>query len=221
MKILSCVLALSVALICFSGCEEHIQTYSGKESLTVVIDAGHGGVDGGVSGTMTNVKESDLNLEIAKELRECFFSGGFNVVMTRETSAGLYGVLSKGFKKRDMEKRKEIINSANADLMVSVHINFFSASSRRGAQVFYREGDENSRSLALFVQERLNVDQRDYSPLAGDYYVLNETNCLAILCECGFLSNPSDEQLLLTEEFRKKIAYRIYKGCALYLLDEA
>ena len=194
---------------------------SGMETLTVVIDAGHGGIDGGVSGVNTSVKESDLNLEISKKLKSYFLSGGFNVVMTRETSAGLYGGLSKGFKMRDMEKRRDIINGANADLMISVHLNFYSSPERRGAQVFFRQNDQNSEELARYIQKQLNFTEREYSPLMGDYYVLNQANCLAVLCECGFLSNPDDERLLLTEEYRDKIAYRIYKGCIMYMLEGA
>ena len=217
---------ISVFLIVFCscvGCGERsaVLSSSGMETLTVVIDPGHGGVDGGVTGVNTGVKESELNLEIAKGLKTCFESGGFKVVLTRETSAGLYGGLSKGFKMRDMQKRKEIVNGANADLMISVHLNYYSSPERRGAQVFFRQDDQRSQELARYIQKQLNLTEREYSPLEGDYYVLNETNCLAVLCECGFLSNPEDERLLLTKEYRDKISYRIYKGCILYLLEEA
>lgn len=190
-----------------------------REVMTVVIDAGHGGIDGGVTGSQTGVKESDLNLLISKELAECFKSGGFKVVMTRTSAAGLYGVATRGFKMRDMEKRKSVINGANADLMISVHLNKFSSPSRRGAQAFYKIGDENSKALADSIQAEFNsAGEREYSALEGDYYVLNESLCTSVLCECGFLSNPEDEKLLLTDEHRKKVAYRIYKGAIAYLL---
>ncbi len=191
------------------------------KDFTVVIDAGHGGIDSGVSGASSKVKESDLNLDIARDLKDYFEAAGIKVVMTRESSAGLYGILSKGFKMRDMEKRKEIINSANADLMVSVHLNFCEYPERRGAQAFYRNGSEKSKRLAESIQEAFNADSetgRDYEALKGDYYVLNESECPAALCECGFLSNEEDEKLLLTEEHRKKIAYSIYKGSLSYLV---
>ena len=184
---------------------------------TVVIDAGHGGIDGGVTGVNTGVKESDLNLSIANVLKEKFIDAGFKVVMTRTSAAGLYGAMSKGFKMRDMEKRKEIINSAKADFMISVHLNKFSDKERSGAQVFYKIGDEESKKLADALQEEFNGAGRKYSSLKGDYYVLNEANCPAVICECGFLSNPEDEVLLLTETYREKIAETIVGGSIKYL----
>ncbi len=190
-----------------------------KDVLTVVIDAGHGGIDQGVTGTNTGVGESEINLLIAKELEKRFKESGFKVVMTRTSSGGLYGVMSKGFKRRDMQKRKEIINSANADVMISIHQNFFSSSSRRGAQVFFKGNDEFSFSLASTLQRELNISGREYSPLLGDYYVLNEANCTAVLCECGFLSNGEDETLLLTEDYRKKIAALICEGTVKWFLE--
>ena len=137
--------------------------------------------------------------------------------MTRKTEAGLYGILSKGFKKRDMKKRMEIAENADPDIFVSVHLNFYSSSSRRGAQVFYKIGDEQSKKLALSVQSSLNgLCGKEYSPLSGDYYVLNESSKTAILCECGFLSNEEDERLLLTDDYRKQLAEKIYEGIQSY-----
>ncbi len=201
--------AIVIAVICLNF---GIKPTAKKELMTVVIDAGHGGIDGGVTGVNTGVKESDLNLIIAKDLEANFKAGGFNVVMTRTSNGGLYGVMSEGFKMRDMKKRKEIINSAHADVMISVHLNFFSSPNRRGAQVFYKIGDEKSLALAKSIQSELNITEREYSPLGGDFYVLNESNCTSVLCECGFLSNPQDEALLITEEYRAKISELIYLG---------
>ena len=103
---------------------------------TIVVDAGHGGIDKGVIGSNTNKPESELNLEISFKLKEVLEEGGFNVVLTRESNAGLYGTTAKGFKKRDMKRRAEIINKANPLLIISIHQNKFPASYRRGAQVF-------------------------------------------------------------------------------------
>ena len=215
MKVLSKIIIplFIIAAICSVAIPVRaVYGYKSKAIATVVIDAGHGGIDGGVTGVNTGVKESDLNLLIAKELAEIFTENGFNAVMTRTSANGLYGVLSKGFKMRDMKRRKEIINGAMADVMISVHLNKFSSSARRGAQVFYKIGDERSEKIAKSIQDELNIGGREYSPLKGDYYVLNEANCAAVICECGFLSNPQDEALLLTEEYRKELAQRIFSG---------
>ena len=192
-----------------------------SDSFTVVIDAGHGGIDGGVSGKVSGVKESDLNLDIAKKLKQEFEKSGINVVMTRNSYGGLYGTTAKGFKMRDMKKRIKIINSANADLMISVHLNYYSSSSRRGATVFFCEGKEEGERLAKSIQKhfnRLSGQEREFSALKGDYYLLNESTCPAVICECGFLSNEQDEKLLLTDKYREEIAKLIFSGAVEYLL---
>ena len=104
--------------------------------------------------------------------------------------------------------------------MISVHQNFFSLSSRRGAQVFFRENSENSRTLACSIQSALNnmpecVKKTD--ALKGDYYVLNCNDFPAVIVECGFLSNAEDEALLLSKEYQKRLASVIKEGALSYL----
>lgn len=212
---LTLLLSTYVALLCVRT----RAAASPSDRFTVVIDAGHGGIDGGVSGITTGVKESELNLDIARKLKAKFDKSGAKTVMTRKTEAGLYGIYSKGFKRRDMQKRKQITLNAKADVFVSIHLNYYSSPLRRGAQVFYKIDEEKSKSLADIVQAELNGGkeyERDYTALAGDYYVLNEADCAAILCECGFLSNVEDEKLLLTDEYRDEIAEKIFNGIEKY-----
>ncbi|MDD7186210.1 MAG: N-acetylmuramoyl-L-alanine amidase [Clostridia bacterium] len=212
---LTLLLSIYVALLCVRT----RAAASPSDRFTVVIDAGHGGIDGGVLGITTGVKESELNLDIARKLKTKFDKSGAKTVMTRKTEAGLYGIYSKGFKRRDMQKRKQITLNAKADVFVSIHLNYYSSPLRRGAQVFYKIDDEKSKSLADIVQAELNGGNecdRDYTALAGDYYVLNEADCAAILCECGFLSNAEDEKLLLTDEYRAEIAEKIFNGIEKY-----
>lgn len=188
--------------------------------LTVVIDAGHGGIDGGVTGVKSGVKESDINLSVSRFLQKEFEEAGFLVVQTRPTEAGLYGAATAGFKKRDMKKRAEIIDSNSPALVISVHQNFFSLSSRRGAQVFFRENGENSRTLACAIQTSLNEMPecvRKSEPLKGDYFMLNCNELPAVIVECGFLSNAEDEKLLLSEAYQKKLAAAIKNGALAYL----
>ena len=188
--------------------------------FTVVVDAGHGGIDGGAEGTLTNVKESELNLEIARRLKDKLQESGINVVMTRNSYGGLYGTTAKGFKKRDLEKRLKIINSANADAFVSVHLNCYSSPLRRGAVSFFGEGKVEGEKLAKSIQKhfnRLSSQTRDFSAIKGDYYLLNEANCPSVICECGFLSNQEDERLLLTKEYQTEVAEKIYFGIIEFL----
>ena len=220
------VCAIAVSSVIF--CSFKIRTIADDAGLsphktTVVIDAGHGGIDGGVSGISTGVKESFLNLEYSKCLYEILSEAGFDAVLTRPTGAGLYGTTAKGFKKRDMKKRKEIIEKANADLVVSVHMNYCEIRSRRSAQTFYKKGHAGSERLAFCVQGKINEmteTVKKTSPLVGDYYILNCTEIPSVLVECGFLSNTEDERLLLTEEYRLTLCYAIYTGIASFLANK-
>ena len=193
-----------------------ISTYS------VVIDAGHGGIDGGVQGVSTKVKESEINLKVVKKLEKIFISAGFNVILTRNSDAGLYGVATKNLKRRDMEKRCQIIKKAMPEVVISIHMNKYSLSTRRGAQVFYKKDDEKAFKLAKAVQDSFNNMEeasRECHTLTGDYYILNCSPYTSIIAECGFLSNPQDEALLITDKYQEEIVYAIFKGVVTYLVD--
>lgn len=197
-----------------------------SKEMRIVVDAGHGGMDGGVVGRRTGVKESDLNLLIAMELQEELTDMGFEVVLTRKTEAGLYGTTAKGFKKRDMQKRKEIIEEAKPTLLLSIHQNFYPTRSARGGQVFYSAQSEGGRRLAAGVQERLNglylgegVKERKMA--TGDYFMLKCYPCPSVIVECGFLSNERDEGLLNTAVWRKQLAKAVAGGVLAYFADNA
>ena len=189
---------------------------------TVVIDAGHGGIDGGVTGRKTGVKESDVNLSIAKSLSGYLGELGFHVTMTRTTSEGICGKDGTWYKKEDMQKRKEIIQSVDSALVISVHQNFYPASeTTRGGQVFYLRGNEKGKELAQALQQSLNefyggIGVKPRVAMAADYYLLVCANTPAVIVECGFLSNPYDEQILANGLGRKRIAKVITRGIAAY-----
>ncbi|MBO5411796.1 MAG: N-acetylmuramoyl-L-alanine amidase [Clostridia bacterium] len=185
--------------------------------LRVVLDAGHGGIDGGVVGRTTGIKESDLNLSITHFLKDALADMGFDVVLTRKTEAGLYDTATKGFKKRDMQRRKEVIEKARPDLVVSIHQNFYASKNVRGGQVFYGKRNEKSKALALAVQERLNglyaeFGVKERSAKTGEYYVLECTEYPSVIVECGFLSNPDDEELLADKRWQKRLVGAIATG---------
>ena len=185
----------------------------------IVIDAGHGGIDAGVRGKTSGVKESDVNLAIAYRLQEYFSGAGFCAVLTRKSQAGLYGVPAKGFKLRDMQRRREIIEEHDADMVISVHQNFYSDGTRRGAQVFFNKDSESGKKLAACIQNSLNSMKnapRKGTPLIGDYYMLECTTSPSVIVECGFLSNAHDERLLCDEQYRKELAYAVFAGAVSY-----
>lgn len=195
-----------------------ISVSSPNNKPTIVIDAGHGGIDGGSKGINTNITEKELNLEYAIALKELCETSGMNVIMTRTNDNGLYDIFSSNKKKDDMLERKRIIEKSGAEIVVSIHMNSFALKSCRGAQVFYKDGDEKSLSLASSIQEcfvssisgaRNNADK-------GDYYILNCSDATSVIVECGFLSNPEEESLLLSESHKQKICYAILCGILNY-----
>lgn len=216
-----CVCFIGVVIISHVSKKNRQVNATPQSRYTIVIDAGHGGIDGGVLGATTGVKESEINLSIAKKLKELFSSVGFNCVMTRITSSGLYGYLAPGHKDRDMRARAKIINESNPSLVISIHQNKYSSPSRRGGQAFYKKGDKQSYLLATTLQQALNgvyTGVKDYAPLCGDYFILNVSPCPAVIVECGFLSNPQDEALLITEEFQLSLATAIFNGSLEFLV---
>lgn len=217
-----CVLVLTFLtfILCFNAISVNPVGSAQGDAVKVVLDAGHGGIDGGVTGVKTGIKESELNLIVVKKIEKLLVDAGIKVYLTRSTEAGLYGVISSSLKKKDMEKRRDIINDVKPDLVVSIHMNKYSVSTRRGAQVFYNEENEKSKLLAECVQGELNnmkESVRKYSALSGDYYMVKCTDYPSIITECGFLSNPEDEALLISETYQDSLAYTIFKGITIYL----
>lgn len=216
MAVALCVKALNVPQAVFSEADS---------KMKIVIDAGHGGIDGGVVGKTTGIKESDLNLEITLRLKEVLSDMGFEVVLTRKTEAGLYDAATKGFKKRDMQKRKEIIQQADPSLVISLHQNLFPTKSSRGAQVFYRKGSENGERLGKALQAQLNdlyqgEGVKARKAATGNYFMLECTENPSVIVECGFLSSPADEALLVTPTWQRKLVEGIATGVVAYLAGE-
>ena len=182
--------------------------------ITVVLDAGHGGYDGGVKGLDTGAKESDINLSIVLYTRAYLVENGYRVVLTRDRDRAL--VEAGSMKRRDMDMRLAVIRGANAHLAVSIHCNFYPSAYRRGIQVFYNKDED--MPLAAALQSHLNdtLNQptlgRDFAPLWGDYYLLAQAPCPAAIVECGFLSNAQDEALLVNANYRMTLAYQIYRA---------
>ena len=192
------------------------------EKMTIVLDAGHGGIDGGVVGRRLGVKESDLNLAITLRLKDALEENGFLVVLTRKTQAGLYGLATKGFKRRDMERRRQIIEENDPALVLSIHQNFYASHSTRGGQVFYKKGDEQGAQFALCVQKQLNdlykvQGAKSRTTMTGEFFMLNCTPSPSLIVECGFLSNADDEKLLVDGVWREQLVHSIAAGVTAYL----
>ena len=188
------------------------------ESFVIVIDAGHGGIDCGVVGRVSGVKESDLNLQITFKLKQYLEERGAKVVLTRHDKEGLYGEYSKGFKLRDMQKRRQIIQDAHPNLVVSIHMNKFSDVNRSGPQVFFQRGSQSSQKFANAIQKTLNAfTNNTHSALGGDFFICQCVDAPSVIVECGFLSNESDEQKLVDKSYQSELAQQILKGIFAYL----
>lgn len=184
-----------------------------KTGKTVIIDAGHGGADGGVVGVTTSVKESDVNLSIARSLKHFLKTKGYDVIMTRSTTDGLYGMTTKNKKLKDMQERKRIITENKADLVVSIHCNSYPRHDQTGAQVFYAPGSDDGKLKADIMQNVLKATlNTDRVARPGDYFILQCSDTPSLLVECGFLTTPQEEKMLVSTKYQEKVAYSVFTG---------
>lgn len=195
-----------------------------SKKLTVIIDAGHGGFDGGAS-TKDGVTEKGINLNIALYLKEYLNFFGFDVIMTRETdtsteSEGLKTIRSK--KSSDLHNRMSLMEKTDNSIFVSIHQNHFSSPEYKGAQVFYSpEFSEQSSLLAENIQESIvyylqKDNTRQIKPCGTSVYLIYKAVKPAVLVECGFLSNIEDAENLQNEIYQRKIALCIAIGILNY-----
>lgn len=182
-------------------------------TLIVVIDAGHGGVDGGAVGVATGVVEAELNLQYAYALKAELEARGMTVVMTRTDE----NALASG-KKSDMAARKKIMNGCGADIVVSIHMNKFTDRSVCGPMAFYEKGSEEGKLLAAAVITGVceGLERRVRLASPADYYIVRESDMPAVLVECGFLSNASDEALVQTDDYRDALVRGIADAVEFY-----
>ena len=188
---------------------------------TVLIDAGHGGIDAGTIGWVTGVREDELNLAVAKYLESFLTKAGAMVVMTRSDGDGLYDADTRSDKQKreDMARRAQMIRDGGEDYVISIHMNGFTQSDACGAQVLYQTGSAEGLALAQTIQEELRggldaTNRRQAS--AGDYMVLRSASVPAVLVECGFLSNAAEEEKLTTPAYQERVAWLIYTGLMRY-----
>lgn len=181
----------------------------------VCVDPGHGGYDGGAYGG-SGTPEKELNLDVALRLAEALRARDAEVNLTRQSDTALADPGSER-KRRDLQYRVD--QADGASLFLSIHMNEYRSSSESGPQVFYRKGQAESRLLAGCIQQAMNAALAPVRPRAahtGEYYLLEHLTIPAVLVECGFLSNPAEEQKLLTPEYRQTVAESICAGVEEY-----
>lgn len=180
-----------------------------------IFDPAHGGDDPGKIG-ITDVKEKDINLIIAKELEKLLKKEGIKVVMTRTDDGGLYEQSSNNKKVEDMRKRCEIITKADPVFTVSIHQNSYPDESIKGAQVFYygqsQEGKKLAETLQNVLVQQLDPQNHRQAKANESYFLLKKTPSPTVIVECGFLSNYKEAKLLESEEYQKKVAEAVKTG---------
>lgn len=193
-----------------------------EEFPLVVIDPGHGGIDPGKVG-VSGVYEKTINLQVACYVRDYLKKKKVRVILTRETDEGLYSEGDTEKKSADMRARIACMNQPEVKLIVSIHQNSFTSQSSKGAQVFYHAASKQGEQFAKRMQEilRTEVDPENHREAKANdsYYILRKSEKPAVIVECGFLSNPSEEQLLSTKEYQEKLAKAIGKGILEYFLE--
>lgn len=219
------LVSILIGGICVSG----IGQKSARSKLPVlIIDAGHGGDDGGAVANDKTV-EKEINLQIAKKLEAVCRLFGYDVIMTRQTDdaicdKGLNTIRQK--KVSDIKNRFRIIQENPDAIFVSVHQNKYDDSSQSGTQVFYSPNDSSSMLLADCIQSRIAAslqkdNTRQIKKCGSQVYLLYHAQSTAVMVECGFLSNDSELKKLKDEEYQKEMALAIAVGINDYISNES
>lgn len=196
------------------------------QPVTVVLDPGHGGEDGGAC-TYGGMSEKELNLLIASEVYQMLSVSGVRVIMTRSDDRLLYDPNAdhKGHKKSmDLAARLRIASETPNSILLSIHMNAFPETKYGGLQVYYSPNSEGSRVLAELIQEnnrtRLSPTNGRRSKEAGrSIYLLDRFEGTGVLIECGFLSNPDDRERLNSESYRHELSALIFGSILQYLSE--
>ena len=198
-----------------------VENASIKRGNCIVIDAGHGGEDGGAT-SCRGVLESTYNLEISLRLNDLFHLLGYDTRMIRTTDTSIYtkGETIAQKKISDLKERVRIVNETENALLLSIHQNNFTDSRYSGAQVFYA-GTEGSAQLAKLLQERLvstlNPGSNRKCKKSDGVYLMEHIDCTGVLIECGFLSNAEEEAKLSCGTYQKKLCCVIAATVSQYL----
>lgn len=195
-----------------------------EKKATIVVDAGHGGEDGGAVG-VNGLVEKDINLAIALALAENLKANNFQVILVRDGdySVGDQSLSTVAERKRsDTKNRVRLVEETGECLLVSIHQNQFSQSQYSGAQMFYSPNNPESAQLAECIRESvvssLQPDNTRQNKEAGEeIYLLTHCQVPAVLVECGFLSNPEEANLLSQEAYQQDMAAAIYNGIVSFL----
>ena len=194
-------------------------------SKVVVVDAGHGSPDEGAE-SKDGTTEAQINLKIALKVQNLLEQSGCTVILTRSDDNAIYDLDKDTLREKkvsDIKNRVKIGNESSADIFVSIHLNKISESQYYGWQCFYKNNDEKSKNLANNLQNSLNesidkINNRVALPIQKIYIVEHVEIPISIV-ECGFLSNPEEEEQLQSDEYQDRLAWGIYNGITNYFYN--
>lgn len=216
--VLGIIVAIMVSTLFITAWHGQQVSTVGLNQKLIVIDPGHGGMDGGGVG-VNDILEKDLNLQIAKRLEQKLMEQGYQVVMTRTEDISLHEEGKKTVREQknsDLKKRALIANEQKAGLFVSIHMNKFESPEIKGAQVFYKKEDSHGEQYAKYIMEELKIldseNHRQAKPLPNKNLTFSKLNVPAVLVECGFISNAEEAKKLGEETYQESIADAIVKG---------
>ena len=202
----------------------HASSSDDPQKGTIVLDPGHGGDDPGMTGS-SGITEKVLNLVYAKKLARLFTDAGYRVVLTRETEDGLYDADSSHKKAQDMQRRVAIIAEEQPVLTLSIHQNSYQDPAVCGPQVFFYEHSADGEALAKCIQDSLNTELAIARPRVhkgnGSYYILKRSEGTTVIVECGFLSNPQEEEKLQQEAYQDQVVQAVFDGTMTYLAEKS
>lgn len=222
LAVLVCAIFFSYRVVAARFEERTISTLSwAVANRLIVIDPGHGGEDPGALGS-TGVHEKDIVLQVSKKLAETLRQAGAEAVLTREDDRELSDPNTKSLYKakvEDLTRRVELANNRRADLFISVHVNSFPNRREDGAQTFSQPGSEESRKLAVAIQNECNrfLANPGREAKQVDYFANRMAKMPSVIVEIGFISNTREEKLMLDPLYQNKIAWSIYAGITRYL----
>lgn len=188
----------------------------------IIIDAGHGLPDQGTASS-SGITEQNINLQIALKLQGLLETSGADVLLTRSDENGIYDVDKNSIRDKkisDTKNRVEIGNNSDADIFVSIHLNYYQDGKYRGWQTFYQSTSAESKKLASDIQAEMNSNfnrENIRQPMAiKGVYIVDKIKIPTVIVECGFLSNVDEEKLLQETSYQDSIAWGIYLGIQKY-----
>lgn len=229
-SVLSAIMFCTLIFVAYGKISEQSKNKKSENGKTIILDAGHGGEDGGAVG-VDGIIEKDINLAVSLKLRELLEASGYNVIMTRDKDEAIYddtaGTLREK-KRSDLHNRADIIKENENDntIFVSIHQNKFPDSKYFGTQIFYSKNNTESQGLASGIKDSVVSlvqpdNTREIKPAGSNVYLLHNAQVPAVVVECGFLSNQEEAQKLIKDEYQSQLAFCVYCGIINYFINKS